>query len=87
MNERIVTSLGEPETLTPEELELDTLPLTRVPVPQLVRAWVRYDGTPVRIDAEMTAWTPKACAIRWTTPAGKQDRCWVWANAVQERRQ
>ena len=63
---------GKPESLTTSELELDQQPLTRTPVPVPARAWVHYGR-----------WTPRACAVRWTTAAGDEHRAWVWASAVE----
>lgn len=73
-----------PVSLDTQELELDTQPLTRTPVPIPVQAWVHYRTIALRITGELVAWTPKACAIRWTTPSGKEHRAWVWGNAVDK---
>lgn len=87
MDHRILqrTMTGEPETLLPTELELDTEPLTRPPKPRPVRAWVRYDGTPISVDAEAVAWTARAVAIRWRSPSGEPHRAWVWVSAIRPR--
>lgn len=74
-----------PETLAPVELELDQVPLTRPPVARPVRAWVRYDGIPILVDAEAVAWTDYVVAVKWIGPEGQQ-RAWVWASAVRARR-
>jgi hypothetical protein len=74
----------EPVSLAKQELELDTQPLTRTPVPIAVQAWVHYRTIAIRVEAELVVWTPRACAIRWKTPAGGEHQAWVWANAVEK---
>ena len=74
-----------PETLTPSELDLDREPLTRTPVSRPVKAWVRYAGVPLLVDAEAVAWTEFAVAIRWLSPDGEH-RAWVWTSAIRPRR-
>lgn len=73
-----------PSSLTDPELELDRFPLTRTPVPERVRVWIRYRDAAIRIDAELIAWTPRACAVRCKTSTGEQHRAWVWASAVEK---
>jgi len=73
-----------PDGLADSELELDRYPLTRTPTPIKARAWVHYDSIPIRVQVEVVAWTPKACAIRWTTPQGREEKIWVWASAVDD---
>ena len=75
----------EPLTLTPEELELDTEPLTKTPVPRPVRAWVRFGPIAMKVDAEAVAWTGRAVAIKWTMPNGAEHHEWVRASAVEPR--
>lgn len=74
----------KPDTLTPAEIDLDKEPLTRTPVARPVKAWVRYEGVPLLVDAEAVAWTEHAVAIRWRAPDG-QHRAWVWSSAVRPR--
>lgn len=74
---------AQPLSLTPPELELDRLPLTRTPVAERVRVWVRYPSGAVRIEARAVAWTPRAVACEWETPAGITHRGWLWASAVE----
>lgn len=83
--ERIMAE-REPSTLTDRELERDEEAVTRTPLPRSVVAWVRYGEDAIRVDAEAVAWTAYAVAIRWTTPAGKEHRAWVWSSAVRARR-
>lgn len=75
---------GQPSTLEPVELQLDRLPLTRTPVPEMVMVWVHYGNSALRLQAELVAWTPRACAVRWKTPAGDIHKAWVWASAVEK---
>ncbi|WP_262406254.1 hypothetical protein [Protaetiibacter sp. SSC-01] len=80
----VVARGHEPDTLTAEELDLTHEPLTRTPIPRPVRAWVRYGGVPLRVDAELVAWTRAAAAIRWRL-GDIQHRAWVWGPAVEDR--
>lgn len=73
---------SEPETLTAEELELATEPLTRPPKPTPVTAWVRYRKIGIRVNGRAVAWTAKAVAVKWDGPDGP-DRAWVRASAVE----
>ena len=75
----------QPETLTSEQLDLEREPLTRAPAPRPVKAWVRYGGDVLRVDAEAVAWTDYAVAVRWPGPDGGEHRAWVWAGAVRRR--
>ena len=81
--DQIIVRDSTPSSLSREELELDRQPLTRTPVPISARAWVHYGVHALRLEVEIVAWTPKACAVRWTTSTGREDRAWVWANAVE----
>lgn len=85
LNERRVKMRGEPQSLTDAELERDTQPLTRTPLAMPVRAWVRYEGGAIQVDAEAVAWTPRAVAIRWEALDGQTHKAWVWASAVERR--
>lgn len=82
--EKVMRS-GEPLSLSPVELQLDVMPLTRTPVPEQVRAWVRYPAAAVLIDALAVAWTPRAVAIKWPGPDATEHRAWVWASAVDRQ--
>lgn len=81
-NETIMRD-GKPASLSDAELELDRLPLTRTPQPERVRVWIHYGDAALRIEAELVAWTPRACAVRWQTNEGHEHRAWVWASAVE----
>lgn len=88
VNERVLQQLmrdHQPHSLTNEELELATEPLTRTPVPRLVRAWVRYGNVAVKIDGEAVAWTSRAVAVKWSTPDGREQKAWLWSSAVEGR--
>ena len=85
--DEIIMRDRHPSSLNKEELELDRHPLTRTPVAIRAWAWIRYDTIALRLRVEIVAWTPRACAVRWTTPTGREDRAWVWANAVERDEQ
>ena len=80
--ERIMRS-GAPISLSDAELQLDRLPLTRTPLPETVRAWVRYPDAPLQVSALAVAWTPRAVAIKWDAPDQQTHKAWVWASAVE----
>lgn len=79
--ERIAAEAGPLQSLSPEELQLDSAPVTIDPQPKPARAWVRFGGTPALVDAEVCRWTADACAIRFLI-GGKELKAWVWASAV-----
>ena len=79
--DRIMRS-GDPLSLSHVELQLDVFPLTRTPVPEAVRAWVRYPFGALQVEALVVAWTPRAVAIKWPGPDDAEHRAWEWANAV-----
>jgi hypothetical protein len=81
--ERVAATSGPLQSLSWEELELDTQPVTRDPQPRQASAWVRFGGTPLLVDATVTSWTPTAVAIRLVV-AGKEYRAWVWPSAVRK---
>ncbi len=88
MDRRILQSLATgraPECLSEAELDLSHEPRTIPPRAQPCRAWVRYAGTPVLVDAELCAWTPRAAAVRWRVDEQRVDRAWVWASAIEVR--
>ena len=78
--ERIAAE-GPLQSLTDEELRLDTEPVTIDPRPKRARAWVRFGATPALVDAEVCRWTANACAIRFKV-GDSERRAWVWASAV-----
>lgn len=81
--ERVAATAGPLQSLSREELELDTEPITRDPQPKPARAWVRFGGTPVLVDAEVVSWTSSAIGIRFTI-ADTEYKAWVWSSAVRE---
>lgn len=81
-----VMRTGQPETLDPKQLNLEREPMTRTPLPQPARAWVRYGDQSIEIDVEVVAWTERAMAIRWPGPDDTEHHAWVWVGAVTPRR-
>ena len=81
--ERVAATAGPLQSLSREEIGLDTKPVTRDPQPKAVRAWVRFGGTPVLVDATASSWTSAAVAIRFVVGA-KEFKAWVWSSAVEE---
>lgn len=82
-NETIMRG-AKPESLSSAELQLETQPLTRTPIPRPVKAWVHYGKVPIQVDAVVTAWTTRAVAIKWDSPDGEH-KAWVWSSAAVER--
>lgn len=76
-----ISKTGPLQSLTPEELELDRMPVTTYPKPQGVRAWVRFGPQHVRVGASLMRTTETAAGIEFTI-GEKTYRCWVWGNAV-----
>ena len=69
------------QTLTDQELQKDSLPVTRDPQPKPCKAWVRFGPHAVQVDAIVVVWNDLACGIQFAA-GEKPMRCWVWANAV-----
>lgn len=79
--ERVAAEAGPLQSLSPEELGLDSRPVTIDPRPKLAQAWVRFGATPVLVAAEVCRWTEDACAIRFRV--GEHElKAWVWASAA-----
>lgn len=76
--------VGEPDTLSEHEVALDAEPLTTYPKPEKARAWVRYNGSSVRVNCYVLASTQWACRIRWQQPDGVRRDAWVWSSAVRD---
>jgi hypothetical protein len=85
MNDSIILRImhsGPPQSLSPEELALETMPVTRAPVSPAIRAWVRYPDGPLQVEGEAVAWSASALAIRW--PVGDVvHKAWVWSSPVE----
>ena len=85
MNERIleqtVVSAGPLQSLTPEELRLDSEPLAIDPRPKPGRAWGRVGPKPVLVDAVAVRWTADAVGVVFSIRETEY-RAWVWASAV-----
>lgn len=79
--ERFVATAGPLQSLSPDELELDSAPVTIYPQPQRVKAWVRFGPQHARVDAVVVRSTDRAVGIEFDV-RGKTYRCWVWGNAV-----
>lgn len=82
---RMIASKAPPATLTEAELEFDKYPVTKPATARPVWAWVRYGAIPIRVEAELCAWTSAHAAVRWRVPGVGVHRSWIWANAVQLR--
>lgn len=84
MDNKILQRIAEEnplQSLTSEELQQDTLPITRDPQPKPCKAWVRFGPHAMRVDAVVVVWNDIACGVSFTV-GEKELRCWVWANAV-----
>jgi hypothetical protein len=84
MDNRILQRIAEDnplQSLTAQERQDDTLPVTRDPQPKPCKAWVRFGPHPMLVDAVVVVWNDVACGIEFTVGAKKM-KCWVWANAV-----
>jgi len=79
--ERIMRS-GPPQSLTVAEQQRGRIPLTEDPEPSRVRAWVRYPGGSLEVDALAIKWTSRAVGVEWGGPDGETHRAWVWMGAV-----
>ncbi|MDQ7876569.1 hypothetical protein Q9R08_01125 [Microbacterium sp. QXD-8] len=85
MDNRILQRIAEEnplQSLTPQERQEDSLPVTRDPKPKLCKAWVRFGPHALLVDAVVVVWNDLACGIQFTV-GDKELRCWVWANAVR----
>lgn len=84
MDARILQRFAEDyplQSLTREERQEATLPITRDPSPKRCKAWVRFGPHAMRVDAVVVVWNDIACGILFAA-GEKEMRCWVWANAV-----
>jgi hypothetical protein len=84
MDNRILQRLVDEnplQTLTPQERQEDTLPVTRDPQPKPCKAWVRFGPHATQVEAVVVVWNDVACGILFTV-GEKELRCRVWANAV-----
>lgn len=82
--ESFIAKAGPLQSLSPEEIELDKLPLTIYPEGHQpkVKAWVRFGPKHTRVDAVMVRSNSLAAGIEFTV-RGTVYRCWVWGNAVK----
>ncbi len=59
-------------------------PVHRLAEPVRVRVWVlTARGEDVELDAEATAWTPRAVHVRFFDAFGREGFAWVWASSVR----
>lgn len=82
---RMLARDTEPTGLTDAELELQRYAITRPPIAEPAWAWVRYGAIPIRVEAEVCAWTEKAGAARWVVPGKGVDRAWLWLGSLEPR--
>ena len=82
---RGVALAGTAQSLSPRELGLGEEPVTRAALALPVWAWVRYGETPIRVEAEVVAWTEHAGAVRWLVPGLGVHKAWVWSGAIEPR--
>lgn len=82
--EKYIATAGPLQSLTPEEIELDRLPLTVYPERnrQTVKAWVRFGPKHTLVDAVIVRSNSLAVGIEFKAQE-KVYRCWVWGNAVK----
>lgn len=75
---------GPLQSLTDRELAIREQPVTIYPyaLQRRVRAWVRFGGESIRVDAKLMRSTPLAAGIEFNGVDEKY-RCWVWGNAVE----
>jgi hypothetical protein len=75
---------GPLQSLTDRELGLREHPVTIYPhgLQQRVRAWVRFGGAAVQVEARLMRSTPLAAGIEFRAE-GRTFRCWVWGNSVE----
>lgn len=76
--------VGEPDTLSSIEVDLDNELVTYDPRPKKARAWVRYSGHPMRVNVYVPAWTSKTIRIRWINGEKQRQEAWVWTPAVRD---
>lgn len=75
---------GPLQSLSDRELDLRNAPVTVYPhaLQRKVRAWVRFGGDAVRVDAKLMRSTPMAAGIEFHG-VDETFRCWVWGNAIE----
>ena len=84
---RMIASKASPASLTEAELEFDKYPVTKPAKAHPVWAWVRYGTVPIRVEAELCAWTLNAGACRWLVPGKGVEKAWLWGSAITDRPQ
>ena len=76
--------VGDPDTLSRFEVDLENELVTHDPKPKKARAWVRYSGHAMRVNVYVLAWTKKAVRVRWVNGEGNRHEAWVWNSAVED---
>ena len=85
MSQRIVEMdlRPKPLSLTPEELDFDTYPITHAKEPIKIAAWVRYSNDIVyRAEGTAIGWTSRAVHIKYKLVDNTEQSAWVWASSV-----
>lgn len=85
MDERILQRLAAEhplQSLTDQELQRNTLPITRDPQPKPCFVWVRFGPHSVLVRGIVAVWNDLACGVEFSV-GDRTCRCWVWANAVR----
>ena len=74
---------GPLQSLTDRELNLREQPVTIYPhaLQRSVKAWVRFGGEAICVDAKLVRSTPLAAGIEFRG-VDETFRAWVWGNAV-----
>ncbi|EMY34250.1 hypothetical protein D477_010696 [Arthrobacter crystallopoietes BAB-32] len=75
---------AEPVSLTPDELDFEHDPVTRVVPGVPVWAWIRFPASSELVAGEAFGWTSRAVQVSWTD-GGMRRVTWVWASAVRRR--
>jgi hypothetical protein len=73
------------QTLSPDELDLLSDPPKKPREPIQVLAWIRVNGSPVRIPAECIEFNSRCVLIRFEPPGRPVTQCWVYSGAVTRR--
>jgi hypothetical protein len=73
------------QTLSPDELDLVADPPKKPREPIPVLAWIRVNGTPVRISAECIEFNSRCVLLRFEPPGRPPTQCWVYSGAVTRR--
>ena len=75
--------LIRPRPISLSDAEIGTR-ITKVDEPVPVRAWVRFPESPIQVDGQAVAWTPRAVRVEFELRDGARLSAWVWASAVDK---